>query len=59
MFNKVTKEEFLRFERIRKSGSIDMFDYKIVCKKTNLRKGKYLYIVKNYSKLADEFEIKT
>jgi len=53
----VTKEEFLAFEKVRKSGVTNMFAKDTVCKLANISKETYYKIVKgnNYSILADKY----
>jgi len=49
---KVTKEEFQRYENLRKSGVTNMWDIDFVMSVTWLSKEKVLYIMKNYKELS-------
>lgn len=52
---KITKEEFIRYENLRKSGVTNMFDINFVMSATWLSKEKVLSIMKNYRELYDKF----
>ena len=50
----ITKEEFKRYESIRKSGVTNMNLINSVCDLTELDREKVLYIMKHYEELFDE-----
>lgn len=47
---RVKKEEFLRYERVRRLGVVNMFDIERVEMLTDLPREKILDIMQNYSK---------
>lgn len=51
----ITKKEFTKYEKVRKSGVINMMDIKSVRYLTSLSKDKILAIMKNYGKLSDRY----
>ena len=52
----VTKEEFLAYENVQKSGRYNMImDAVSVMDETKLSKEKYLEIIKNYQMYADKY----
>lgn len=50
---KITKEEFIRYENVRRSGVTNMFDVEFVMSITWLSKQKVLYIMQHYQELYD------
>lgn len=54
---KPTKEQFLDYVRIQRSGVTNMFDITCVCDEsyTGLTKDIVLYIFKHYSELMEEY----
>ena len=52
----VTKEEFLRYEQVRKGGQYNMImnAYEAM-QDANLTRDQYFYIIKNYTQLANKF----
>lgn len=54
---KITKQEFLNYEYIRKLGVTNMFDTKIVQDLSGLPKEKIIEIMKNYSQLKEGFNL--
>ncbi len=50
----ITKDEFMRYEQLRKSGITNMFDLEVVMSITWLSKEKVLFIMKNYEKLYEK-----
>lgn len=58
MFNvmdKVTKEQFMAYERVRESGVTNMFDTRRVSKLANLGRMTVHVIMKNYLDLSKKF----
>ena len=52
----VTKEEFLRYEQVRRGGQYNMImDAREAMQAASLTKDKYFYIIKNYTALANRF----
>lgn len=51
----ITKNEFIRYEQVRKSGITNMFDIQTVMSFTWLSKEKVLFIMKNYKELYEKF----
>jgi len=47
----VNKEEFIRYENLRKSGVVNMYDLNYILATTWLNKEQVLFIMKNYDKL--------
>ena len=54
MQEQITKEDFLDFETIRKSGFNNMFDPQAI-ELSGLSKGKWYAIMKNYSELKTKY----
>ena len=52
----ITKEQFKKYEKVRKSGVINMFDVKRVEELTGISKQEILEIMKNYETLQEELE---
>jgi len=50
----ITREEFLRYEEVRKSGVTNMNLINSVCDLAELPRDKVLHIMKNYSELYDK-----
>lgn len=55
---KPSKEQFLDYVRIQRSGVINMFDVRYVCEEsyTGLTKDIVLYIFNHYSELIEEYK---
>ena len=51
----ITKDEFMAYERVRRSGVINMFAVSVVMKISELSKEKVLKIMENYSELAEKY----
>lgn len=51
----VSEEDFISYLQLQKSGVINMLDYVHGCEYTGLDKETYLSIIKNYSKLKDQY----
>ena len=51
----ITKEEFKEYAKVQESGLINMMDSSKVCLLSELDKNKVLFIMKNYSKLKEQF----
>jgi hypothetical protein len=52
----ITKEEFEKYENLRQSGVINMFDVKTIMFITGLEIEQVLYIMDNYSSLMKEYK---
>jgi hypothetical protein len=52
---KISKKEFMRYENLRRSGIVNMFDLEYVMSATYLAKEKVLEIMKNYTELAEKY----
>lgn len=52
----ITKKEFERYERVRKSGQTNMFIIANVEILSDLPREKILYIMENYEKLKEDFD---
>ena len=50
----ITKDEFLDYETVRRSGFYNMFDSQ-AREMTDLSKDKWIAIIKNYSELKDKY----
>ena len=50
----ITKDEFLDYETVRRSGFYNMFDPQ-AREMTDLSKSKWVTIIKNYSELKDKY----
>lgn len=54
---RITKEEFEDYERVRKSGETNMIDFETVSELSdNLSEDKVKTIVKNHDKLKENFK---
>ena len=53
----ITKEEIQAYEDCRQQGNYNMFDLTNVGFETGLSRDKLLFIMKNYSRLMEEFGI--
>ena len=51
----ITKEEFLRYEGVRKSGRVNMFDVKNVMILSGLTREKIVEIMAKYANLSQEY----
>jgi len=51
----MTKEKFMRYERLRQSGIINMLDVTSGAKLSGLSKADYVDIIKNYRQYHDRF----
>ena len=51
----ITKDQFLAFERVRRSGICNMFDTSTIMEVTNLTSEEISEIRNNYSELADKY----
>lgn len=56
---KITKEEFIKYERVRISRVTNMFNVTIVCKISKLEREKVLFIMEKYSELKKKFAFTT
>ena len=54
--NKITREQFEAYERVRKSGVTNMWAVSVVSDLSGLEKDTIMQIMKNYSELKDEFK---
>lgn len=54
----VTKREFERYLEVQKSGLTNMFDVRIVGWISDLSKEKILYIMTNYNKIKNLYEVR-
>lgn len=54
----MTKDKFMSYLEVQKSGLYNMLDPRAI-EATGLSKEDYLYIIKNYSKLQEEYQIST
>jgi len=52
----VNKAEFEAYDRIRESGVTNMWAVDLVCRLSGLVEEKVLFIMKNYSKLKEEYK---
>ena len=52
---KITKTEFMSYERVRKSGKTNMFKIGNVKVLSGLPKSKILFIMKNYNSLGNKY----
>jgi len=51
----ITKDEFMAYEGVRRSGVTNMFAVSVVMKISELSKEKVLKIMENYSELAEKY----
>jgi hypothetical protein len=51
----ITKEEFLKYEEVRKSGITNMFDVYKVMELTNLKLNRILIIMNTYTELKVKY----
>lgn len=51
----ITKEQFNKYEAIRKSGVTNMFDVKTVERLSKLTRDTIFYIMDNYTELKDKY----
>lgn len=51
----ITKQQYTKYEKIRKSGMTKMFDIRTVTAQTGLTKSEILEIIKNYEELNNKF----
>ena len=51
----ITKKEFMRYEEIRKSGKVNMFDFLDICNLCNFDKNKLFEIMKNYNNFYNKY----
>ena len=52
---KITKEQFLAYERVRKSGITNMFNTKMVRRYSGLTREQVLEITASYYNLSDKY----
>jgi hypothetical protein len=52
----ISKEEFDRYENVRESGVTNMFNVSNVAALSGLHKEKVISIMKNYSKLYEQYK---
>ena len=53
----ITKEHFRAFEKLRKSGKLNMItEYELVLVELAISKGEYAHILDNYMELREEYE---
>lgn len=50
------KDKFIKFENLRLSGVINMFDITSGCEITGLSREDYTYIMKHYTELKEMFQ---
>ncbi len=55
MSSTITKQEFLHYEEVRKSGRVNMFDVKNVMILSGLTKEKIFEIMAKYANLSQEY----
>ena len=53
----ITRDDWIAYEEIRSSGVTNMWDVKLVCELSGLDKEQAMEIMKNYSKLKEQFAI--
>ena len=53
----ITKEQFDKYEMVRKAGVSNMFDVNKVKAFSGLKFKEVIYIMRNYSKLKEKFNI--
>lgn len=51
----VTKDDFKKYEDVRRSGMVNMYSIDVVQDLTLLEKEQILHIMKNYSQLAEDY----
>lgn len=51
----ISKEEFERFEEVRKSDKANMLNVSKVCGLSDLSRKKVLFIIRNYNKFHEEY----
>ena len=51
----ITKEMFMRYERVRVSGITNMWNVKLVCELTGLTRNECLKIMKNYTGFKNKY----
>jgi hypothetical protein len=51
----INKDEFMRYDEVKKSGVTNMVLINNVCDLTDLERDKVLYIMKHYDELYDVF----
>jgi hypothetical protein len=51
----ITREQFLAYERVRRMGVVNMFDVKVVCQLSGLRREEAIEIMRSYEKLMKEY----
>jgi len=51
----ITKEQFTKYEELRKEGLFNMFNVKAICEYTQLKREEVLFIMKHYKELKGGF----
>ena len=51
----ITREQFEKFENVRKFGITNMFNHKVIMEYTDLNKSQCEEIVRDYKKLNDKY----
>lgn len=51
----ITREKFLKYEKVRRSGAFNMFDLQKVCQMSGLTREDALEIMKTYEKLMAQY----
>jgi hypothetical protein len=51
----ITREAFLAYEKVRRSGATNMFDFRVVMELTGLTRAQVLEIMKTYQRLRREY----
>jgi len=51
----ITKDDFLDYEEVRQSGVTNMWNVNLVCELSGLEDKQVMFIMKNYSKLKNQF----
>lgn len=54
--SKPSKEAFYRYLDVQNSGVTNMFAVSVVCELADLTKTEYMYILKHYSELVEEYK---
>lgn len=57
MQQKITQDEFERYERVRRLGVVNMFDVVKVGQLSGLSRSTIIEIMKDYSRLKDHYSI--
>ncbi len=51
----ITKKEFMKYERLRESGKVNMFEVNKVSFLTGLSRKKIFFVMKNYCELGNKY----